>query len=130
MKIKRVFQQKYSESICTITSSISLRVSVVFQIPLSIITQALRISAFIVINEYSMDESFTDYSTFTSKMYRGLNLHFQIYVRFLLAIDNLRHKIEIIYVWCRFPHNIKCYSSNHFRNRSCLSTWTNVSFFR
>ena len=60
-----------------------------------------------------MDESLTDYSTFTCKMYRGLNLHFQIYVRFLLATDNLRHKIEIIYVWGRFPHNIKCYSSNH-----------------
>ena len=61
---------------------------VVFQIPLSIITQALRISAFIVINKFSMDESFIDYSTFTSKMYRGLNLQFRIHVSFLFAIDN------------------------------------------
>ena len=58
---------------------------VVFQIPLSIITEALRISAFIVINEKSMNESFADYPTFVSKMYRGLNLQFQIFVRFLCS---------------------------------------------
>ena len=83
---------KSSASCRKSTQKTSVRLShlsrdVVFQIPLSIITQALRISVFNVINEFSMDESFIDYSTFASKMYRGLNFQFQIYVRFLVAID-------------------------------------------
>ena len=105
VKIKRVFQKSIQK---TSVRSSHLSRYIVFQIPL------------IKFLGFQHSSSSTNvawmkvfFPTLVSRICRGLNLHIQIYVRFVLAIGNLRHKIDMIHFRCRFPQNSKCYSSNH-----------------